>query len=388
MRHLLLFLCCTTTAWALDVERIPGHRLIATDGTQFVSETTVRFAVVGNTRDRHPMLDRGREGHGDVIRDVVADITAMALTQGLTFAVLTGDMVRSSSVAEWVALDKRFVGLLDGQTAAPRPISRIPVLAVAGDRDGSGDPTYKGLEAAFPGTGAAIGYGRVATWSAFDIRSNDGRWRVVVLDSGKDVLGTRWREQLAWIPGAVSGEYNGILLFVHDPVVNLAGKREGNAATAELLAAVDQATGMLAVKAVFFAGPAASQAILPEGHFGPLHVGTGGGGAPAQDLYRRGPNGSPHTLAPGLGQALLDRLQTWAAADPITDKMRDRARATGNFKGTDGVFEARLFPTYGWWQVELDGGRVRVTFRMRQPDGTFKNTWSAAHERTTGWVAK
>jgi hypothetical protein len=372
------------------IDKIAGHRLFAVNATEFVATGPVRFAVVGNTRGRVPALDKNREGHGEPTKDVVGDITLTALTTGLDFVALTGDQVRTSTVAEWSEMNQTFLGLLDGQTAPLRSIKRVPGLAVAGDRDGHGDTTYKGLEGAFPGTGVSIGFGRVATWSAFDVRSSDAVWRFIVLDSNKESLGPRWNEQLAWLPTVLSGPVTGILVFVHDPAVNLAGDRRVHGPTKELLDALEAQTSMLSIKAVFSAGPGASQAALPGGHFDALHVGTGGGGMAAQDLYRHTTtaDGVRVPMAPGLGEALNQRLANWTATDPISDRTRAKAARSGNFKGTDGVFLAHYFPTYGWWKVVIDGGQLDVVFRMRQPDGTHTNTWSTRYKRSTGWVAK
>ncbi len=390
MLALFILFVAGTASLAAPTDKIAGHRLAATSGGALAIDGPARFGVVGNTRDRLVLLDKGRDGHGEPRRDVVGDITAIALTQGLNFLVLTGDMVRSGTPLEWGHMDAQFAGLLDGETPPKKPVQRIPSIAVAGDREGAGDEAYASLEGAFPGTGAPIGYGRVATWSWFDVVTGGVPWRMVVLDSAKKTMGPRWREQLAWIPEAVSGDVAGILVFIHQPASNLADGQEGSEATQELLEAISQHTGMLAVKAVFFAGPSASQVLLPGGHFGALHIGTGGGGAPAADLFRTGRDnsGAALSLVPSFDKALLSALQTWRAEDPITPRTLERASATGKFEGTAGVFEARQFPTYGWWAVELADKTMKVVFRMRQPDGTFKNMWAAKYDRSTGWVSR
>jgi len=388
MKKFLLCVSLFLVACGLDPSKIASHRLFVTDGTEFVAEGHIRFAVVGNTRSMHPGLDKGRLGHGDVTHAVVGDITASALTGGPSFAVLMGDVVRSSSTAEWKAFDERFVGLIDGASAPASNIPRIPAISVAGDRDRAGDPAYRGLEAAFPGTGVNIGYGRVATWSQFDVSSGGHPWRFLVLDSGKAELGSRWGEQLAWIPGAVQGDYVGIVVLVHDPTVNLGGDRTASEATEILLGAIDEATRMDALKAVIFAGPAVSQVVLPEGAFGTIHIGAGGGGAPAEALHRsvQPVQGDRVALERSFDRMLQADLSRWSPDRPISDKGHERASATGSFAGTPGVYDAGEYPTYGWWDVALEGQGMRIVWRRWQPDGTFREAWSATYRRETGWT--
>ncbi len=373
-------------ACGLDPSKIASHRLFVTDSTEFDADGAIQFAVLGNTRGMHPVLDGSALGHGDVTHAMVGDVIASVATGGPKFAVFTGDLVRSSSNAEWSAFDEQFVGLLDGASTPVAPTKRIPAIAVAGDRDGAGDAGYRGLDGSFPGTGASIGHGRIATWSKFDVRTKDARWRFVVLDSAKKTMGSRWREQLAWIPGAVVGQFAGIVVLVHDPAVSLAGSRGGSEATKELLAVLERTAPMDSVKAVVFAGPAASQAILPEGKFGAIHIGAGGGGAPADDLHRVGTGPSPARLVPGLDNVLQAGLRTWGGAKEIPARAIERATSTGAFKGTPGVYDAGNYPTYGWWKGGLDGETLSMAWRRWQPDGTFKTVWTATYTRKTGWT--
>ena len=50
---------------------------------------------------------------------------------------------------------------------------------------------------------------------------------MIVLDSNKDRLGSRWNEQLYWIPEATEGRFDHVLVFMHDPVVHLPGDGTG-----------------------------------------------------------------------------------------------------------------------------------------------------------------
>jgi hypothetical protein len=386
MRNLLLPILLSLGC-GLDPAKIASHRVFVTDGTEFVAPTRIQFAVVGNTRGMHPAVDRGSLGHGDVTHQLVGDIIAATIMGGPKFVVLTGDMVRSSSSAEWADFDDRFVGLLAGATAPPARTTRIPVIAAAGDRDGAGDEAYTGLSAAFPGSGASIGHGRVATWSHFDIRSGEARWRFIILDSNKAAMGSRWREQLTWIPQAVQGQFSGIIVVVHDPALSLGGQDRGSENTRVLLQTLDRVAPMDSVKAVLSGGPRVSQAFLPEGALGMIHIGAGGGGAPAQDLLRtaQSSEGPPLKLASGFDKALLSRIGSWSSS-PLDPKIVERAQASGAFEGTGGVFDAGDYPTYGWWRGEIEGASLRLTWRRWQPNGTFRDAWSITHTRATGWA--
>ena len=278
MKRAILLFSLLTSACGLDPAKVANHRLFVADGTEIVAPTNIQFAIIGNTRGMHPAIDRGNLGRPGVTHQLVGDVIASSMTGGPDFAVLTGDLVRSSSNSEWSNFDTQFVGLIDGATAPPVRTQRIPVIAVAGDGDGAGDAAYAGLSAAFPGTGASIGHGRIASWSHFDIASGTAKWRFIVLDSNKAAIGSRWREQITWLPKAIAGKFDGIIVLIHEPAYSLGGNTRGSEATRELLTALDRIAPMESLKAVITAGPNVSQALLPEGPLGALHIGAGGGG--------------------------------------------------------------------------------------------------------------
>ena len=190
MNRLVFLLLLACAGCGLDPAKVSNHRLFVSNATVFDAPTAIQFAMVGNTRGMSPTIDGGNLGHPQVTHQLVGDIIAASLTGGPDFAVLMGDVVRSSKTSEWALFDQQFVGLIDGASAPPVRTARIPVLAVAGDRDGAGDAAYAGLSAAFPGTGANIGHGRVATWSQFDLKSGEASWRFIILDSNKKALGS------------------------------------------------------------------------------------------------------------------------------------------------------------------------------------------------------
>ena len=176
-------------------KELPGHRLMATPGGVLaLPEMTI--AMVGNTRQSGGL--RGLSG-GDS-GGVVGDITAQAIVSGLNAVIHLGDMVPSSTGSHWRGFAKQFAPILDGTEAPPSGLRRYPVLPIVGDRDCAKDPSCETFAKVFPGFGVEIGYGRVATWQHFDLKIGDqDRWRVIVLDSNKDGLGSRWHEQMNWL---------------------------------------------------------------------------------------------------------------------------------------------------------------------------------------------
>lgn len=383
----------------IDPAKIPDHALYADDGQMLEAPGAITFAVLGNSRDIVPGLDRtaGRFGHGaEVATQILTDIHAAAQTPaGPTFAVLMGDTVGAGSVSEWRAFDERHSILLEGATVAPLPGMRIPGVPVAGTREAAGDERFFGLEGAWPGVGATIGYNRVATWYAFDVKTQGKTWRFLVLDGGKARLGSRWQEEKAWIPKAVAGKYEGLIIFMHDPEVDLGGKQlvmNVDGGPHELLETVEDATDLSRIRMVFGAGSYTNQALLPDGPFGAMHINAGGGGGPAEDLKRwgageaSGRKGDIH-LETTYDLALLAAMDRWNRNASIPDVVIDEAKARGAFTGFIGTYAGQHFPTYGWWKVSVAGQYVEVDYRLRLPDGSFVDLYRANFSEKEGWKA-
>ena len=68
----------------------------------------------------------------------------------------------------------------------------------------------------------------MASWGYFDQVVSGVKWRFLVVDSNKEALGSRWREQLFWLPKAAAGDYEHLLVFMHDSRVTLATDGEMN----------------------------------------------------------------------------------------------------------------------------------------------------------------
>lgn len=374
-RSLLLYaLLLPLAACGFDPAKIAPHALYADDGARVVVPGPVAFAVVGNTA-------------GDVATDdVLASLSArIPGDPPLSFLALLGGMVDTSSNAAWKAFDVSTDGLLTrpGSDA----IGSLPAVPVAGAGEGRGDEGYRGLAAAFPGIGADIGLGRVATWYSFDLQSAETTWRIFVLDAAKARLASRWNEQIAWLDEVADGDYDGALVFMHDAPLSLAGPLpSGSPAEAPtelldtLLADIDDTK----VKAVFFAGPSATQVISPEGEYGTLHVGAGGGGSPLVDLWREAPKPpegeDPLSLESSFDGTLVGALNAWSSAVEIDPKLVDMARGKGDFEGVPRRVSASAVPTWGWWEVQVDGPALALRLHLYQPGGGFAPSWSG---RTT-----
>ena len=386
-------------ACGLDPAKVPDHSVYASNGSARVADQPVVFGVVGNTRTFLPALDRAQGNNGateGVTEAIVLDLEARA-KQGMSFVVHMGDGVRKSSQTEWSDFAETFSDLIDGETPpAGETNQRLRVVPVAGDRDSAGDSRYVGWGGAFPDAGAEIGYNRVATWYTFDLDAQGTTWRMIVLDTDKASLGSRWGEQMAWIPTAMKGDFDALLVFMHEPLYDLGGAADGmnkDGAPAALLERIDDEEGGAKLKAVFSSGSHTSAALLPLGPYGALHVNAGGGGAPGADLRRWGA-GDKAGLAEDIQlEALFDlsimkQLDARIEDEEIPDVVVDQARAAGSFEGFVGTYDAVYSPTYGWWQVTLYKDVIDVRFHMVGPDLSLMEVYSAGHSESGGWKGR
>jgi len=367
---------------------LPAHRLAVTnDGRLALPEAT--FAVVGNTRPVSPGLDRARTVEGSHSEDVIGDIIAQGLLGTLDFVVHTGDMVTHSSTPNWRSFAEQFSSLLDGSTAAATASKRVPIVPVAGDRDCVKQPDCTTFSKVFPGFGNNIGYGRASTWQSFELAIGDGPpWKVLVLDSNKKALGSRWNEQNSWLREQAKNPQRGLLVFIHEPPVSIL-ESKGSQYSSELIEIIETNAPLMSIKAVFSAGPSMTQALMPGGAFGTAHFAGGGGGTPAVD-FPIGLNGSKidQMLAPGFSDGLDQLVRTYAALESAPpERLVEEALGKGSFEGYARRISGADFPTHGWWKVEAVQDKLSVTWRCRQPDGTFQNQsawmWTAAD----GWEA-
>jgi hypothetical protein len=397
---LLTLLLCSC---GVDASRIADHTLVADDGDRIVLDRPVVFAVVGNTRDAVPGLDRamGNNGVQSGVNDAIfADIATSAASGGPQFVALVGDMVRQSTTAEWKTFSGRTVALLDGATPPEGKVNtRLRALPVAGDREAANDSRYTGFDGAFPGVGATIGYNRVATWYTVDVVAGNKTWRIVALDSSKDELGSRWAEQLGWIKSATDGKYDFLIVMMHESLYSLSGRPDSamnrDGAPAELIGKVeDTMVEPSKLRAVITAGNHASEVMLPDGPFGALQLGVGGGGAPASDLRRWGAaeqagREADLALEPMFDVALQERVTSVFNQDGLLpETVIDQARARNSFEGFVGTYASQYVPTYGWWQLTLYGTTMDAAFHAWNPGGSFSLPYRVTWVDGVGWQGK
>ena len=242
----------------------------------------------------------------------------------------------------------------------------------------------------FPGFGEEIGYGRVATWQHFDLKIGDkDRWRVVVLDSNKKGLGSRWHEQVSWLKTVVGSPGTGILVFLHESPIARGYKGRTDGAK-ELLDLIATEAPLLSLKGVFSAGPANSQSFLPEGSLGPIHLISGGGGSGGDDLPRGAIGGADEPrLTPEMEKG-LDRLvnSRMVEADEGLATAADEALGTGTFKTYERTVDASTFPMHGWWKMSFAPGTLTLAWRAQRGDGTFTKMAGYVWTQAAGWSAQ
>ncbi len=386
---MLIIFFMMSSLMAAPKAELPSHRLAIDDGGSLVLPE-ITIAVVGNTRPAAGMLDKKRAIQGSAAADVIGDMMVVGMGSPMTMLVHLGDMVTTSSKSNWNRFSKQFASLIDGHTAPPSALQRIPVVPVVGDRDCVRQPSCEDFADVFPGFGPSIGFGRVATWQHFDLVVGDGeRWRVIVLDSNKSGLGSRWQEQLTWLKTVVTQPGKGLLVFMHQsPLIrDNAAPDEG---ASELLALIQGVAPLLSIRAVISAGAANTQLFLPEGAFGTLHLVAGGGGSPAADLDRGIPGRASEPALDSSFERGLDRIISSysALSDPPSQKQLDLAMGTGEFQGFARKMSGLVFPGHGWWQMGLRAGEISLEWRARQGDGLFADQGRWAWTQSTGWQSK
>ena len=366
----------------------PSHRLAVADGGT-LTLPTASFAVVGNTRQTAPFLDKGRTAEGTYAPGVVGDIIVQGLTGSLDFVVHTGDMVPASTAGAWREFGEQMSSLLDGSSLPPSGSKRYPIIPVVGDRDCAKDSDCATLANIFPGFGVDIGFGRVATWQSFDLKVGDSpSWKFIILDTNKKGLGSRWNEQLSWLSEQARNPKSGLLIFMHEPPKTV-GPNDATANAKELVEHIENYAPLMSIKAIFSAGPSLTQALLPEGAFGSLHCGAGGGGTPTIDL-NRGLVGddTDALLAPGYNDAIDALITSYeGATNAPSSRILDEARGYGTFKGFPRRMDGAAIPTHGWWKVEITPTELTTTWRARQPDGTFRNQAKWRWNKESGWTS-
>ena len=374
-------------------KKIVTHEIFADDGEKLAADGPVTFVVVGNL-GVDPTLEK--LSASELLRGapsaVRADISEQIDLQRIAFTVLMGDVVASGGGAGWERFAEQFKDLLAGESLATDERQRLPAVIVPGDHEIRGDRDLERMGVAFPGTGANIGYNRVAGWSAFDFAIGESAWRLVFLDSNRDAMQARWDEQMRWIEEATAGDaYDHVMVFMHHPAMSLAQgvsvDPDGDAK--ELIDAVEESAAVNSLRAVFAADPRTSEVQLIGGPFGALHVGAGGGGAGAHSLARWAAGGegakSDRRLEAIYDMSILNVFREAAEAKEFPDRVLDQALGEGEYEGFPGVYDAGSFPLVGYWRVTLDDDAASVVFRVRRVDGSLGDVYRADFTEDAGW---
>ncbi len=381
----LLFACAT-----VNPSLLPTHDLLADDGGEIAPGGPVQLAIVGDMR---PTIGadaaKGRVNTPYTEARIVGDISTYVQRGDVDGVVLLGDLVPYSSTRTWKHFAQDWSSLLSGSEFPQPGVLRTRTLPVAGNHDRIGDGRLVGFGASFPGVGQEIGFGRVASWQASDVVTKKRRWRLLLLDSDKSALGTRWEEQLRWLDGALEGEYDGVLVFMHHPRYTLARGQtaDWNKAPSELLQHVEDGTKLGMIKAVFAGHAHTTEVFLPSGPLGEIYVTAGGGGSPADSLPRRGVvEGKDLALAPSYDLALQKAVDRWSEAGKLPQALVDKAQGSGAWQDFIGEYDVKGMPVQGWMQLELDGPDLALTFRMIGPDGALADAWAATWDPKSGWM--
>lgn len=382
-------------------DKAPKHSIFADDGAKLELAAPLRLALVGNTRGVVATADGARAAKvkAGSTKLIIADIAAAMATEGGPQALVhLGDGVESGAAGDWRQLDKRWIEVLASSTPHPQGKPRLKAIWVAGDREAAGDERYVGLGEAFPEIGADIGYQRVATWSAFDLSQGGATWRFLVLDPAKDRLGSRWTEQLGWIKRTLDpktgGKYDGLVILMHDPVLDLGGKTPAmnvGGGPAELVDLVEGTIGVSRLRAVISAGHHTHQVLLPDGPLGTLHLGVGGGGAPADDLSRWAAADAAGRavdvpLEPIFDLALMEQLDRANRAEGLPPNVVDQAKARGAFEGFTAGYAGGAFPVQGWWSATLAGNSLELRFHFLKLDGSLEPIYQVSYTPQRGWA--
>ena len=153
-----------------------------------------------------------------------------------------------------------------------------------------------------------------------------------------------------------------------------------------MLHTIDDATKIGQLVAVFSGHAHTNEVYLPGGRLGELYVVAGGRGSPADSLPRWGTaDGTDLKLEPIYDLALQKAFERWGEAHSLSPELKDKATGDGTWSGFTAEYDVRGMPIQGWWNLELDGKAMNLTFRMLQPDGSLADAYRAEHDPKDGW---
>lgn len=374
--------------------------LCARDKDQIKKPGVIRIAISGNTRNRSAleMIVPSGAYHKGSRTELFNHIKK----QSPDCVVLLGDSVPSGSKASYAKESKLWTEQLGAEgPKVELETLKVPrtrsggLLPLVGDKEMVSDPMLLNWGSTFPALGPDIGHNRVASWYSVDLVSKGVIWKAVFLNSSKAQLGSRWQEQLDWLDELLGegSDFEGMLLFFHDGAVNLANPKAStsNPASQELIETIETYLPMMKLNVVFFAGGYANQAILPNGTFGTLHIGAGGGGAIAQDLFISHSPGKAKTteekltLEPVFAQYLLKQLRSWNSQSALPENIYQRAYGLGSYEGFDQAFDKKHFPIKGYWELQLQGKNINLIYHQQLPNNEFHKSYQIGLTDQEGW---
>jgi hypothetical protein len=382
--HFLFLLLCSC---GLNTARVPSLEVIAGSGEVVQAAQATRFAVIGATKTKTSIANHVQ------IANLVDDLRAQSAVSGLDGVILTGDYVTRSSTLQWKSFSRAWGDFLltDGKDSANA--ARKPVAALVGNGERRGDPGLRGFGASFGTFPRDIGHNRVGSWSYFDVDSADITWRVLFLDANKAALGSRWMEQLFWVPTVVTDPaYDKLVVFINQPVVSLSTGHTIDTATDSraLYTLIDDNIPIGKLEAIVSSGVAVNEFFLPTGAYGEAFIVAGNSavGSPGLDRWSKeqgiGEGDLAHEALFGLAQ--LNEYEKWAEALEWPERALDEARAQGSWDGFVAHLPGNRFPTSGWWTMEIERGVLGFSYRQRRYDGSFVDLFSARCDPNTGWA--
>ena len=341
------------------------------------------MAIVGNTRS----LKRTDAAAGRIYysKEATPALLTNIKNKSPSCVAFVGDFTRTGHKKEWARFQSEQLSLLGS----------IPVLPIAGDSEGQKDSKYMNFKSNFPDFGTDIGYNRVSSWYSYDVKMKGTTWRFMVIDANKKLLKSKWKEQLAWIEQTMAEDFDVLFVFMHLPYYNLAGtspKMNLEGTPKELINYIENRMMDMKLRAVFFGGEHANQVILPQGNFGTVYVGAGGGGAPADDLYLWQPGEAfdimdKVSLEPVFRDKLLEQVDRWNSQSPLSTATLNKAFNAGSYKDFPGLIEGNAYPIQGWWSLELEGSSSVITYYHYYMNGSITPLYKLKYSEKSGWKA-
>jgi len=374
-------------ASAVNTDKVVPVEVYGKDGKTIEAGSRVAFAVVGSTRG----IGVGAQAEPKPPQEIIKDIRTQAAVRGLDFVMLTGGYLRRSTNDEWKRFAERWKDVLDLKLRSDNQ-ARKPVVAIPGDAEILGDRKLNGFGAAFPGSSAGIGFNRNASWGKVDVVVGKTRWRFILLDTHQKAMGSRWKEQLFWLPKAVSdGEFDKLVVVMPDPRVTMAdgAKMDPRDGPSQLIEIIEEYAPLNALTLVISGGPSTNELILPTGAFGEAYLVAGNAGIGMPTLLQATAADEAGYkdvgLEPLFTVALMNEFDRQAESESFREDVIDKAKGRGNWETYTPRFDGDAFPVQGWWYVEVDAKGIELTFRMRRPDGSMVDLYKTRRESRGGW---